>query len=228
MVGIAEIRDPTAVACQLDGLRLALLDDPYFALAPSLDPERRKTALAFHAKDDLPEVRWRVYELLRKLDVRVTVAVRHKDQLEIEARRKFQKHGIKLCPDEVYDALVTRLFTGRLVPSDKHHVVFALRKKSFRIAELNKAVNRVWTSEPDMKDSALAPKISITSCKPCQSGGLQVVDYFLWAVQRLFERLEDRFFAGMERHYDVIIDIDGAEKTLQADDIDVALRLRAS
>ncbi len=31
---------------------------PYFAGVPSFDPARGKTAVAFHAKDDVPEVRF--------------------------------------------------------------------------------------------------------------------------------------------------------------------------
>jgi len=76
MVGVAEIREPAEASARLAALRKELLSDPYFAGAPSLHPARSKTALAFHAKDDLPEVRWRVYEQLRGLDIRVAVALR--------------------------------------------------------------------------------------------------------------------------------------------------------
>lgn len=41
-----------------------MLADPYFAGVESFRPERKKTALLFHGKDDLPEVRYRVFNLL--------------------------------------------------------------------------------------------------------------------------------------------------------------------
>ena len=44
---------------------MEMLNDPYFAGVESFRPERKKTAHAFHAKDDLPEVRYRVFSLLR-------------------------------------------------------------------------------------------------------------------------------------------------------------------
>lgn len=109
MVGVAEIRDPVVVGVRLDALRRDLMGDPYFAGACSLHLERCKTALAFHAKDDLPEVRWRVYERLRRLDIKVAVALRCKVVLEAQARALFQKTGMKLRPDDVYDGLVTQL-----------------------------------------------------------------------------------------------------------------------
>jgi hypothetical protein len=43
---------------------------------------------------------------------------------------------------------------------------------------------------------------------PAEHAGLQVVDYYLWAVQRLFEVGEDRFFGAVERDFRLIMDID--------------------
>ncbi len=52
-----EVDDPEAVASALIELRQTLIADPYFSTAESFKPERKKTALILHAKDDLPEVR---------------------------------------------------------------------------------------------------------------------------------------------------------------------------
>ena len=122
MVGVAEIRNPAVVGSRLDTLRRDLMSDPYLPGACSMHFERRKTALAFHAKDDLPEVRWRVYERLRRLDIKVAVALRRKVVLEAQARALFQKTGRKLRPDDVYDALVTQLFIGRFRDDAKNHL----------------------------------------------------------------------------------------------------------
>lgn len=70
ILGALEVRDPSALAEDLNALRRRLLADPYFRGVPSMQPERRKTALAFHAKDDLPEVRREVYQLLLRHDVK--------------------------------------------------------------------------------------------------------------------------------------------------------------
>ena len=43
---------------------MRILADPYFKGVPSLQPEQKKTALGFHAKDDLPEVRREVFSWL--------------------------------------------------------------------------------------------------------------------------------------------------------------------
>jgi hypothetical protein len=57
MIGVAHLPDPDQVLRELEQLRAGLLADPYFKDVPSMQPERKKTALCFHAKDDLPEVR---------------------------------------------------------------------------------------------------------------------------------------------------------------------------
>lgn len=50
---------------KLEALRQSLLAEPYFAGIPSFNPAQRKMALGFHAKDDLPEVRYEALKLLR-------------------------------------------------------------------------------------------------------------------------------------------------------------------
>ena len=65
-VGLLDVPDPAALAADLERLRAELLADPYFKDVPSIQAEARKTALYFHAKDDLPEVRREVFKLLQR------------------------------------------------------------------------------------------------------------------------------------------------------------------
>jgi len=47
---------------------------------------------------------------------------------------------------------------------------------------------------------------------PHEHAGLQIVDYYLWALQRLYERGEDRFFNMLAGGYRLIMDIDDTAK----------------
>ncbi|MCC5653508.1 hypothetical protein LC609_27690 [Nostoc sp. XA013] len=38
--------------------------------------------------------------------------------------------------------------------------------------------------------------------------GLQVIDYYLWAVQRCYERDDDQFFLPLANKYRLIMDLD--------------------
>jgi hypothetical protein len=44
--------------------------------------------------------------------------------------------------------------------------------------------------------------------RPHAAPGLQVVGYFAWAVQRLFERAEGCFFAGIAKQIEYVWDLD--------------------
>jgi hypothetical protein len=50
--------------------------------------------------------------------------------------------------------------------------------------------------------------ILIEPAYPSQVAGLQVVDYYLWALQRLYEREEDQFFKPLAQKYRLIMDLD--------------------
>ena len=61
ILGKLEVENPPVVATALTELRQRMLADPIFAGTESFKPERKKTAIAFQAEDDLPEVRVPVF-----------------------------------------------------------------------------------------------------------------------------------------------------------------------
>lgn len=94
ILGKLEVGDPAAVAQALEELRKQLLADPYFNSVPSMKPEEGKTAVIFHAKDDLAEVRDRVFHLLAAHDLRFSAVVRDKLCLveQVRARNQAEPH----------------------------------------------------------------------------------------------------------------------------------------
>ena len=90
MVGVARIPDPEQARTRLEVLRAELMADPYFKGVPSFQPGEKKTALMFHAKDDLPEVRREVFKVLPEIGAKVQAAIRRKDVLVREAQALFR------------------------------------------------------------------------------------------------------------------------------------------
>ncbi len=88
MLGKMDIEEPLEVARELDALRAELLADPYFKHVPSMQPQNRKTAVAFHAKDDLPEIRREVFKLLLTKNLRFFAVVRDKRDLAIYVQQQ--------------------------------------------------------------------------------------------------------------------------------------------
>lgn len=74
-LGLADVQDPGTLTADLEQLRATLLADPYFRDVPSMQPGAGKTALFFHAKDDVPEVRREVFRLLLVHDIRFLAEV---------------------------------------------------------------------------------------------------------------------------------------------------------
>ena len=78
ILGFLDISNPTELEIELSQLRNSMLADPYFKKVPSFQPERKKTYLCFHAKDDIAEVRKEVFHLLMRHDLRFFAEVQDK------------------------------------------------------------------------------------------------------------------------------------------------------
>lgn len=207
MLGVAELPDGRAAAVALDSLRSGLLSDPYFKNVPSMDPTRGKTALYFHAKDDLPEVRREVIKLLPTFGAKIHVAIRRKEDLVLAARIVHSR-GSRLTDGEIYDDLVKRLLKNLLHKAEHNTIVFARRGKADRRQSLEAAISRAKTNFNSTWRTEHDRPTNVVVGDPWDHAGLQVADYYLWALQRLFEKGEDRFFAALAPGYRLIMDLD--------------------
>lgn len=207
MVGVADIPDPMRTATVLAELRRSLLADPYFKNVPSMQVGCGKTAECFHAKNDLPEVRREVFKLLPSLGAKVQVAIRRKADLADECVM-MSNFGGRYRPSDVYDDLVKRLFKNLLHRGESHEVCFARRGKSDREEALRTSLDRARLNFKRSWKSELELPCKIRSSVPSQDAGLQVVDYYLWALQRLIERKEDRFFEAVSSQLSLVMDLD--------------------
>ncbi len=208
-LGLAEIEDPIAVSGELEGLRSRLLAEPYFAGVPSMRQEQRKTAAAFHAKDDLPEVRREVFYLLLRHKVRFFGVVRDKLKVAEYVRQENERDpGYRYHPNELYDSLVRRLFRDLLHKDRRYTIHFARRDRSDRTVALRNALDaarrRFGTRVEDVNDV----RMDVSATTPAECGGLQVIDYFLWALQRLYERNEERFIRMIWPSVCLVHDVD--------------------
>lgn len=74
ILGFIKTDDPRTIRQKLENLRKDIIADEYLEGIPSL----QKSAVAFHAKDDCPEVRERVYRTIVKLDFTAEIFVARK------------------------------------------------------------------------------------------------------------------------------------------------------
>ncbi len=194
VLGMACIKDPVKLALQAQELRKQMLEDPYFRGVPSLDPNKNKTAVAFHAKDDPGEVRRDFFKLLLQHDIEFHAVVRDKRKVaHIVSEFKTLHHNYIYNQNQLYDDLARRLFHDKLHIEDEYSVVFARRGKSDRTKALQRELKEGQVGHCVANGIVSPSPIKVHAACPKDQIELQVVDYFLWAVQRAYERSEDRY-----------------------------------
>jgi len=193
-LGVLDVDDPTGLNLRLAEIRVRILADPYFSGVRSVRPERKKTALFFHAKDDIPEIRRMVFELLAHEDVRFHAVIRDKRGLAADVQNK-NRHSTsyRYHPNALYDQMVTRLFKNLLHSNAAYRVNFAQRGAKDRTHALRSALERSRDNFRRHWGIAGSAPIEVMSLNSAESAGLQAADYFLWALQRVYTKGEDRF-----------------------------------
>ena len=217
IVGRLEVDDADALEADISALRAELLADPLLLAVPSMKADAGKTALFFHAKDDVPEVRHAVFKLLMRHDLRMSAVVKEKHHLLADVRgheAANPKYRYKADGHEIYDDLIARLF-GRFGEFGvERHVTFAVRGSKPRTASLKTVLVNI--DKGFEGDFGFAPHghTTVVSSYPAKSAGLQACDYLLWALQRFYERNEERYLQAMWPKFVRVLDLDApAPKT---------------
>lgn len=208
ILGMAECWALEKLAGDLAELRSQLLADPYFKGVPSMQPEAKKTALFFHAKDDLPEVRREVFKVLERHDFSFYAVVRTMAAVARRVKSRNERDPTyRYRPTELYDSAVRRLFDRKLHTRPAFEVVFASRGKA-RTQALREHLLEAQSKSRKAAGTYPNAIIQVRAMPAHQHAGLQVVDYCLWALQRLLTQREDRFLALIWPKVGLIVDAD--------------------
>jgi len=209
ILGLLDVREPETLTRELEELRSQLLADPYFRSVSSMQPGAKKTALAFHAKDDVPEVRREVFRLLLRHKLRFFAVVRDKRKLLGYVRQRNEREpAYRYHPNELYDYLVRRLCKNLLHKDDEYCIYFSRRGKSDRTAALREALETARRRFYEQWGIGGDAPVNVSASTPPEHGGLQAVDYFLWALQRLYERREERYVELLWPAFRLVNDLD--------------------
>lgn len=95
ILGFIETQAPRALRRAVLDLQQEVCNEPYFKSIPSL----AKTAIAFHAKDDAPEIRYLFYKRIRELDFKAQFIVARKIE-------KVFRNDFNADENQFYDHLV--------------------------------------------------------------------------------------------------------------------------
>jgi hypothetical protein len=196
IVGYVETRDPKKITTALAALRNGIASDEYLRGIPSIS----STLQLFHANKDCAEVKERVFRLLREADFSAYAVVARKS--EALFRKKFRFHTGRL-----YEYLVAKLFENRLHLYANIDVYFATMGNIVRERKMRRALDEAMIGFKKKWGKHTAGNIRIFVQTPSQIPMLQVVDYALWAVGRVFEREDYRYYNFIREKIALVQDI---------------------
>ena len=172
--------DPKAIRKAIQEARDEVLNDPYLAWIPSV--EKRRERFVFHASEDVPEVREKLYKKLIDLPFESHTIIVHKDEAIFKS-----KHNNK--PEVFYNTTVQELFEHAhgCLSSEKNLICFEKRGKKNKQVALT---NSIQTAMQNIdKQYPFEVHVQIPSDEPC----LQVSDYINRGIQRSHTKDESRY-----------------------------------
>ena len=180
--------------------------DPYFKDIPSIQKKINKTGYYFHAKDDLPEVKKIFYDYIKTLNISFEAVVGRKIY-ELFAR----KHNSKA--NEFYADLLSHLLKNKFRLGGKLVLNIAERGSSTKnnnlVLALDKAKNRFYKKN---HSSSVKTNIVFNIQNQTREPLLNVADYMCWAIQRVFEKGETRYYNYIEDKISLVCDLYDLEK----------------
>lgn len=197
---IADVRREVEQLCR------SVEADDYVNRIPSVVKRVQFGGFYFHAKDDPPEVRERLFKWIRDTDC----------SLEMVMGRKIpalfaRKHNGK--DSEFYADLLSHLLKNKLKLGRRLVIHIAERGKTTRNNVLELAMNKArerFTKKQDV--AVISSEIVFNVQNPRTEPLLCVPDYLGWTVQRVFERGDTRYYDFIRERISLVVDLYDAER----------------
>lgn len=206
MIGTIRIKsDRDKVSTAFNQLRNELLKNPSVKKIPSA----HKIAQMFHAKDDANIIRREVFKLIKQFDFSVQVIVRRKQAIIDKIKEQYKQTGIKtiISEKDIYNSMISTLFKRSLHKTDCQ-IYFSQRGKTFNEESLKQAIEKAKRNFFLKYKIKNTHKIDIFSSQPQSHIGLQIIDYYLWALHRFYNYEDDSYFNFLKDDFKLIIDMD--------------------
>ncbi len=196
ILGFIETSCPAHIRQELAKLHKEVAADKYLESVPSI----KKTNVAFHAKDDVPEVRQAMYKCIAGMDFKAQFVV----------ARKIERVFRNTChsnESRFYDRLVTQLFENVLHRHAANRIYISRRGTSDRQEPLEAAVKLGIGNFEAKWQTEVKTQIKLLTQTPVGEPCLQVIDYMNWAVYRAFVRSEMRYYKFVEAKVSLLVDL---------------------
>ena len=196
ILGFIKTEEPEVIRKELEKIKESVKKDEYLKNIPSF----QKSIIAFHATDDCPEIRERVFKTIVNLPFKSEfIVARKKEDVFIKRHKK--------RPNLFYDDLISKLFQNQLHQSEENIIYFAVRSNRARQIPLEDAIGKAVLAFENIWKIAIDSQIKIYPQRPEGESCLQIVDYMSWAVQRAFLKKEIRYINFVKDKTSLIVDI---------------------
>lgn len=196
ILGLIETQEPRLLRQAILHLQQQVISDEYLQKIPSLS----KTAVAFHAKDDTPEVRYLFYKLMKQLDFKAQFIVARKIE-------KVFRNSFAADENKFYDHLATRLFQNVLHRYHSNYIYFAERGSRKRQKPLEKAIWRAKGRFEKRYQTGVNSTFEVPAQSPKGEPCLSIVDYLNWAIYRAYTKGEMRYFEFISDKVSMLLDL---------------------
>lgn len=194
------------VRAQVEQLCRAVEADAYLNRIPSVMKRIQSGGFFFHAKDDPPEVRERLFKWIHATDCSLEMVMGRK----IPALFARKHHG---QDSEFYADLLSHLLKTKLKLGQRLVINIAERGKTTRNHVLELAMTKARERFHKKQDlSEISSEVVFNVQNPRTEPLLCVPDYLAWTVQRVFERGETRHYDFMRERISLVVDLYDAEK----------------
>ena len=169
------------------GLQNSIVSDPYLAEVSSIQKKKNYNGYYVHAKDDVPEVRKMVFELLMSIDCKFDAVVGKKEYGVYE-----KKHNGNQA--EFYADMLSHLLYNNLNGHERLVLNIAHRSRCTTHTNLEKGLQKALVIAKHKYQEVATPAETVFNIQyPTTEPIINLADYFLWALQRKMERGESRY-----------------------------------
>jgi hypothetical protein len=195
ILGFITTNNPQILRAQLRRLHQQIEIDEYLKDIPSIT----KTNKFFHAKDDCPEVREKVFKLLKKLDFKAQFIVARKNT-DIFIKRH------KRSETTFYTEIVARLFERSL--HKNHNIIyFSKRGSQTKQHHLQGSIQTAILNFEQKTNRKIETSTKVIIQTPSDEPCLQIVDYLNWMVYRAYTKNEMRYYTYLQEKVSFLCDI---------------------
>lgn len=201
-LGMVKFKQPLGVIRDdINKLVQQVISDPYYSDIPSIRKKVNSKGFYFHATDDIPEVRKLFYEYISGLDCSFEAVIGRKRVDIYES-----KHNSKEA--EFYADLLSHLLKNKLQLGGKLVLNIASRGNTTKNHNLELALRlAIEKHHKKRKGKPIQTKVVFNVQSQEQEPILNVTDYFCWAIQRLIERGEIRYYNYLKDKIKFVTDI---------------------